>query len=348
SNLCEGQSVQFFDNSSAGAVAWSWDFGDFSSPATGNNPFHTYSSPGTYNVTLTTTFSDGCSVTSTPQAITIQPQPDPTFTIDPQVGLCEVPKTITFNPVTTGGNFSYEWNFGDPNVFGGGTSTTANPMHTYTDFGTNTVTLIITNTTTGCKDTSTLDVPILEPTINFTASAFEGCAPLNVNFDATGSMANEAIVSYVFDFGDGSPTVTIPGPTATPTTSYTYNTFGDYTPTLTITTTNGCTRTMSLAPIEVGEPPTVTDITLSRPGGCVDDGGGIVFTPVFSGSVVADSLIWDFGDGTVLFNGDTNPVNHTFTDIGSLTISLTAFANGCPVILPYSEPVTIDGPLARF
>ena len=138
-NVCQNNNLQFFDNSSAGAVGWSWDFGDMTTPITGQNPTHRFTSPGTYAVTLTTTFSDGCLVTSSPQNITIEPQPDPTFTIDPLVGLCEVPKTITFNPVTTGAQYTYSWNFGDPNVFGGGTSTASNPSHTYTDFGTNTV-----------------------------------------------------------------------------------------------------------------------------------------------------------------------------------------------------------------
>ncbi|MDX2302653.1 MAG: PKD domain-containing protein [Microscillaceae bacterium] len=347
-NVCASTALQFFDNSSTGAMGWSWDFGDFSPLSTQKNPTHTYANPGTYSVRLTTTFSDGCSVTSVPQPITIQPQPSAGFTIIPVVGLCQVPRTITFNPVTTGAQYTYSWNFGDPNVFGGGTSTASNPMHTYTDFGTNTVILTITNTITGCSSTGTLNIPIEEPVIVFSADAEEGCAPLTVNFDATGTDANEAIISYVFDFGDGSPLETIPGPTSTPQTSHIYTAFGDYTPTLTITTSNGCTRTVALAPIEVGEPPTLTGITLSRPGGCVNDGGGITFTPVFSGLVVADSLIWDFSDGTIINNDNINPVTHLFRDIGSLTVTLTAFANGCQVLVPFSQNVNISGPLARF
>ncbi len=55
-NTCEGEETIFVDNS-IGAISWTWDFDDPSSGAdnTSNleNPVHTFSGPGDYNVTLT-------------------------------------------------------------------------------------------------------------------------------------------------------------------------------------------------------------------------------------------------------------------------------------------------------
>jgi len=54
--FCQGTSVPFTDLTSGNPNSWVWNFGDGNS-STLQNPTHTYSSPGTYNVSLTV--SDG-------------------------------------------------------------------------------------------------------------------------------------------------------------------------------------------------------------------------------------------------------------------------------------------------
>lgn len=54
-----------FADSSIGATAWSWDFGDNSSLATNQNPQHLYNMPGEYTVTQIVTNAFGCSDTIT-------------------------------------------------------------------------------------------------------------------------------------------------------------------------------------------------------------------------------------------------------------------------------------------
>ena len=44
--------VQFTDTSSGLPIAWSWDFGDGSAISHAQNPLHTYTSAGPYNVRL--------------------------------------------------------------------------------------------------------------------------------------------------------------------------------------------------------------------------------------------------------------------------------------------------------
>ena len=55
-NVCLGSSIIFSDASTGNPTSWIWNFGDGNS-STLQNPTHTYSSPGTYNVSLT--ISDG-------------------------------------------------------------------------------------------------------------------------------------------------------------------------------------------------------------------------------------------------------------------------------------------------
>ncbi|MCA6365289.1 MAG: gliding motility-associated C-terminal domain-containing protein, partial [Bacteroidetes bacterium] len=51
----------FFSDSSSGAVAWNWSFGDLlNSASTDQNPSFAYPSAGCYEITLTVTSADGC------------------------------------------------------------------------------------------------------------------------------------------------------------------------------------------------------------------------------------------------------------------------------------------------
>lgn len=52
-----------FNDASTNATSWNWDFGN-GSTSSSNNPTETYSSPGTYTVTLIVTNADGCSDTT--------------------------------------------------------------------------------------------------------------------------------------------------------------------------------------------------------------------------------------------------------------------------------------------
>ncbi len=93
----------------------------------------TVTETGTYSVTVTNP-TTGCSVTDA-ITVTVNYTPVAGFTYT-ATGL-----TVTFTNTSTDGA-SYNWSFGD-----GGTSTTANPSHTYAVEGSYTVTLTVTN---GC------------------------------------------------------------------------------------------------------------------------------------------------------------------------------------------------------
>lgn len=125
-----------FVNTTPGSLQCSWSFGDGnnSSNCTATN---CYLNPGTYNVVLIVTTSNG--VLTGAGFVVVYPNPVAGFTYS-ATGL-----TATFTNTTSGG-MNYFWDFGDF-----ATSTLTNPVHTYTTGGTYWVCLTAVNQY-GCPD----------------------------------------------------------------------------------------------------------------------------------------------------------------------------------------------------
>ena len=133
-----------------------------------------------------------------------------------------------------------------------------------------------------------------------------------ISFDATSSYdPNGSIVSYEWDFGDGS---TDSGVTVT----HPYVDDGTYIVTLTVTDNDGVTdsKTITIEIVDVTKPvanagsdrTVVEDTTVSFNAGASSDNVGIV------------SYEWDFGDGTT---GTGLTVTHTYTQPGTYSVLLT-------------------------
>jgi len=81
--------------------------------------------------------------------------------------------------------------------------------------------------------------PNTAPVAVLTAAPVSGQPPLEVAFDAsTSSDAEDALASYTFRFGDGSPAVTVTSPNP-PMVSHTYSGVGTYRATLQVTDSRG-------------------------------------------------------------------------------------------------------------
>ena len=78
SSICMAESVDFSDTSTNGPTGWSWQFeGGSPSTSSDQNPQNiSYSSPGTYDVTLTTTNPFGADVQTLSGLIEVQASPD--------------------------------------------------------------------------------------------------------------------------------------------------------------------------------------------------------------------------------------------------------------------------------
>jgi len=187
-------SVSFTNLSTGDWTTASWDFGD-GATSTLSNPSHTYSTAGTYTVTLTVTGLGGTDTETKVGYITVYTPVSANFSATPTSG--PAPLAVNFTNLSTGDWTTASWDFGD-----GATSILSNPSHTYTVAGTYTVSLTITGSGGTDTGTKTAYVTVYEPvSANFSATPTSGVAPLGVTFTnlSTGDWTTAS-----WDFGDGA------------------------------------------------------------------------------------------------------------------------------------------------
>jgi PKD repeat protein len=164
----------------------------------------------------------------------------PAVTVSASPGAILSGQTVSFSSAVDnpdGDPVTYLWNFGD-----GATSTDANPTHTYTAEGIYLASVVMTATsqfsTTSIVNSNNATVQVFpvsnRPAARFTTSDVVGFAQVPLTFDATLSTdPQNAITSYTWNFGDGSPLG------SGQVISRAYVAAGTYTVTLTITDGDG-------------------------------------------------------------------------------------------------------------
>ena len=178
-NACFGETVSFFDLSTflpfVTITDWSWDFGDpasGSNTSTNQNPTHIYATPGTYDVTLTTTADNGCTSSKT-ISLLVYPPPSLDFMI-PSVTCAN--SASNFEAIVDVSTTSVSWDFGDPASGNKNTSELFNTYHSYAAPGTYTVTLSV-QSIYGCTNTLTKNITI-EPNLLSGDVSLSGSAQL--------------------------------------------------------------------------------------------------------------------------------------------------------------------------
>jgi PKD repeat protein len=304
--------VQFTDLSVTAPTAWAWDFeNDGVIDSTLQNPAHTYTTAGTYQVNLSVTNTSGTANRLKANYIRVSSpsgSPVASFTANPETG--RAPSIVRFTDTSTGdGITGYEWDFGD-----GATSTQENPSHLYRSPGTYTIILNVISGTGTVTATGTIKVtggsttPAGTVNARFTSSPSAGRAPLEVQFTDRSSGAT----TWNWDFGDG-------GTSTEQNPSHTYTTSGTYKVTLSVSGTDGSdTSTGTIMVIGTSTLPggTVKSQFTSSPsvGRAPLE---VQFTDRSSG---ATTWNWDFGDGGT--STEPSPV-HVYMTTGTYKVTLS-------------------------
>ncbi|MEO6933203.1 MAG: PKD domain-containing protein, partial [Chitinophagaceae bacterium] len=302
---CKGPLTVDFINQSENAVTYLWLFGDGGS-STNPRPSHLYSQRGSYDVTLITTGSNGCSDTLIkPAFVKILP---------PSLGMLNLPAKgcapLTFQPKynlqSVDQVVSMQWDFGEGAIASG-----FEPIHQYTKPGVFTIKVTLI-TKSGCVDSfqfvNSVQVGLL-PQVNFSATPHVACAyqPIFFNDLTTG----DPLTEWTWDFGDN-------GTSHEQNPSHIYSDTGYFTVKLKVSS-NGCENEISLPDLIFIRPPIARFLDSS---GCS--------TPLSSSfkdsSIGAKSWFWDFGDSTT--STDKNP-DHIFPRSGTYFVSLTVTNDTC-------------------
>ena len=329
-------------------VDYTFDPGDFD-PGDGSGPVtvlppatstsHVYHLSGDYTVSLsvrdTQEFVDKTTATIT--VTNTAPVADLTATPDPAEG--QPPLTVSFDASGSydpdaaqlpGEDFveSYEFDFGD----GSPVETVSVPAidHTYTTPGTYEARLTVydhegkkSSNQAAWPNIVVLDSP---PVAVLGADQTAGAAPLSVVFDGAGSSdpdSGDSVVSYTFDFGDGSEPITRVGATWV---QHVYAEPGDYDATLVVQDSHGAFSAPATLTIQVGP---VNHAPIARASADKLSGNApldVAFDASASTDTDGDAIVeytFDFGDGTAPVTQAGATATHTYLTPGRYAGSVT-------------------------
>jgi PKD repeat protein len=303
---CQMEPVNFTNHTTGTVTSYLWQFDD-GNTSTAENPVHSYTMPGVYQVQLSATNAAGC-VNTAVRPVTVYARPQTDFSVAlPPFSCSGGPTQFTdLTPNPTDSNLAtWLWDFND----GGATSTVRHAQHTYATAGQYAVSLTVT-TNFGCSATAQKDVQIYpSPSPTFTFSP--PCRAVPVQFtDGTTSPLQQWFWQIE------TSTYTTQNPV------HTFSTSGPKNVTLTVTAANGCvgstTQTLQVPAI------LVPDFMAERT--CTHQ--QTLFTSLTNDA--ADpiaSFNWNFGSaGTA----SGNPAVATFTATGNPAITLTVTTQtGC-------------------
>ncbi|MFT7464530.1 MAG: thimet oligopeptidase, partial [Pseudohongiellaceae bacterium] len=274
------------------------------------SPEHSYTTLGSYAVTLTVTNAVGVDSITEVGAILVDVIP-PVVNFAPSVTGGLSPLSVQFADLSgVGAPTSWLWDFGD-----GGSSLLQHPTYVYNASGVYTVSLFASNLygSDSFSSTNLVAVDFIPPVASFSGTPTSAPSPFVVNFtdESTGGIAD----AWLWTFGDG-------GISTSRNPSHTYAVAGSYSVQLTASNACGSDTVWGINSIDVLSGPEV----LANFSGTPTTGAAPFqedFTDLSIGNISAWD--WDFGDG-----GDSTLQNpsYVFTTPGEYDISLSVENSG--------------------
>jgi len=290
--VCAVGVVNFTDLSANTPTAWLWTFpGGSPSTSTTQNPRVTYSTRGTYDVTLRASNSFGSNTVTFNSYIEVEQKPVVSFNVFTTLNEIQCENFSSFAD-------SYLWKFGD-----GNTSNEDNPTHIYQDDGVYNVELIATNR---CGSTSkTFRVTIVTPvSADFTSDIQRGCAEFKVKYK---NLSSKNSTAFEWEFPGGTPSKSnLKEPVVT------YSNKGVFDVSLKASNSR-YSEVRKVSKYITADSIPVSDFTRDSAVGNL--------VKFFSKSVDADSVLWNFGDGKT--SKELEP-EHIFPGPGKYNVCLIA------------------------
>ena len=160
--------------------------------------------------------------------------------------------------------------------------------------------------------------------VSISADTRTGLAPLTVSFSAPLEAAGSPIITYAWDFGDPASGTNNTSTLRSP--SHTYNASGNYTVSLTTTTTNDSSLTTRPDFITVSDPDVSPTAFFSADTTLGDAPLLVSFTDQsIEGTAPIQTWLWNFGDpasGSANTRTEQNP-SHLYSTPGMYTVSLS-------------------------
>ena len=307
--VCEGSATHFTDKSfPANSInTWKWDFQNTGATNSSvQNPNNVYPASGNYNAKLTITNVHGCEDDTTRQ-IFVAPKPVAAFSSN---AVCASDSTTLTNQ-STGVITKYKWDFLNNNQF---TASTANAKYKYVS--TATAKLKVT-TQYGCADSITHPINLNPlPIASFTQP--DVCQPSSMPFTNTSSMSNGSIVSWQWNFGDGSTD-------NTQNPSHAYTNYGSKSVKLKVSSNLGCFDSTTKT-VKVFEKPIINFTTANV---CEKLSSALTNNSTLNSLATFATWQWDIlNDGSSEYS--TKNAAHLFNTAGTYRIMLKGTTNeGC-------------------
>ena len=326
--ICTNGTVPFINTTDAkgadadSVIAYQW-FVDDELVSEVANPDLTFATGGTKTVRLEASIP-GCTEVIE-QTINVLQGPTVNFSV---AQICQGDPVVFENLTTGEGITGYAWDFGD----GGSYASEAleSPTYTFTDAGTFTVALSVSNTL-GCQNVYQQEVTVFEqPRVGFLSDIACGGTPTQFT-DTTTAGLNANVIAWQWDFGDGLGTANVRNPT------YAYPQPGTYQVKLVAQTTAGCIDSTSQT-ITVESPIEARFTSTSQ---CTAQDASYTVR-LTDASIVTDGDVIDRWFWTINNENFVSPeVIYAFPEPGEYEVSLTTFAaSGCNTTI--TQTVRVD------
>ena len=332
-SVCEGNVSSFTnlsilsENESTIDFTWSFGDGDISDE---QNPQHTYSTPGEYEVSLEMSNTNCTNIISHTALVAATPE----ISASSDITSGCAPFTVNFES-TSDENSTITWDFGDDQ-----SSNNSNEEHTYINenIDPNGTTFIISATATnltGCVAMDILEVSVLKGAVASVTSSDNGCAPLNTTFTNNSENATD----YSWNFSDGDVSNDFE---PVHTFENTSEDLASYSVEFIAIAENGCNDSTTI--VINAFPEFIIDISLSQNEGCSPFE---VQTPFIEN---ASQITWSFGDDSN--DSNTQMVSHVYSNVSNTTQIFTLSAIGVSeygCVGEYSSLINVNPqPIAQF